>query len=48
MTGARIVIEISGVGAEENGHTVEVIGRQRHRSPQSPPPPAPSVGSEAR
>jgi hypothetical protein len=48
MTGARVVIEIGGVGTEEDGHAVEVIGRQRRCSPQLPPPPAPSVGSDTR
>jgi hypothetical protein len=48
VTGARVVIEIGGVGTEEDGHAVEVIGRQGRRSPRLPPPPAPSVGSDTR
>jgi hypothetical protein len=32
MTDARVVIEEDGMGAEKNGHPVEVTGRARPRS----------------
>ena len=48
MADAGVVLQIGGVGTEEDGHPVEVIGRNHRCSPQQPPALTPSVGSQAR
>jgi hypothetical protein len=48
MADAGVVLEIGGVGTEEDGHAIEVIGPTLRCSPLLPSPLTRSVGSEAR